>query len=395
MRVLISAYACSPHMGSEPGMAWNWIINLSNYCDLYVITEGEFKSKIENELKLKSINNIKFYYLPISDKIRNICWDQGNWKFYWYYRKWQKRAFILAKEIIKETNIDIIHQLNMIGFHEPGYLWKINNIPKIWGPIGGLGGIPIKFFHFKHTKGYFLNLLKLVLNKFHLLEPHIFLAFRKFDFILVCNKSFYNDILFFRNKNIQIFNETAILKINNINPTYNLKFKLLWVGKNVYRKSLFLAIEIFNKLVIHNPNIELHIIGVEKIDNLHHSIYFYSKKDHNFVINFYSKCNLLLFTSLHEGTPHVVLESISCGLPVICHDKDGQADIINKNCGIKIPCINFDNSVTVFSNEINRLINDKVYYNNLLESTIKRANDLLYEKRIKELIDIYKHILND
>lgn len=25
MKILINAYACSPGMGSEPGMAWNWV----------------------------------------------------------------------------------------------------------------------------------------------------------------------------------------------------------------------------------------------------------------------------------------------------------------------------------------------------------------------------------
>ena len=30
MKILINAYACSPGMGSEPGMAWNWVSNLAN-----------------------------------------------------------------------------------------------------------------------------------------------------------------------------------------------------------------------------------------------------------------------------------------------------------------------------------------------------------------------------
>lgn len=45
--VLINAYACSPNMGSEPGMAWNWCVNLANYCELHIITEGEFRDTIE------------------------------------------------------------------------------------------------------------------------------------------------------------------------------------------------------------------------------------------------------------------------------------------------------------------------------------------------------------
>ena len=43
--ILINAYACSPDMGSEPGMAWNWCVNLANYCELHIITEGEFRDR--------------------------------------------------------------------------------------------------------------------------------------------------------------------------------------------------------------------------------------------------------------------------------------------------------------------------------------------------------------
>ena len=46
LSLLINAYACSPNMGSEPGMAWNWCANLANYCELHIITEGEFRDKI-------------------------------------------------------------------------------------------------------------------------------------------------------------------------------------------------------------------------------------------------------------------------------------------------------------------------------------------------------------
>lgn len=47
MKILINAYACSPGMGSEPGMAWNWVSNLAKFCELYIITEGEFRDRIE------------------------------------------------------------------------------------------------------------------------------------------------------------------------------------------------------------------------------------------------------------------------------------------------------------------------------------------------------------
>lgn len=50
LSILINAYACSPNMGSEPGMAWNWCVNLAKYSELHIITEGEFRNEIEAAL---------------------------------------------------------------------------------------------------------------------------------------------------------------------------------------------------------------------------------------------------------------------------------------------------------------------------------------------------------
>ena len=51
INVLINAYAVSPIWGSEPGVGWNWIINLSKDCNLFIITEGEWRAEIENAVK--------------------------------------------------------------------------------------------------------------------------------------------------------------------------------------------------------------------------------------------------------------------------------------------------------------------------------------------------------
>ncbi|MDE7397072.1 MAG: glycosyltransferase family 1 protein, partial [Muribaculum sp.] len=136
LNILINAYAVNPHWGSEPGMGWHWIVNIARYCNVYVITEGEWREEIEAEVaKLPYRGNIRFFYLPVSDKVRRMCWNQGDWRFYGYYRKWQEQALAVAREIIADHHIDIIHQLNMIGFREPGSLWKIDGIPFVWGPV--------------------------------------------------------------------------------------------------------------------------------------------------------------------------------------------------------------------------------------------------------------------
>ena len=165
LRILVSAYACSPEMGSEPGMAWNWCSNLAKYCTLYIITEGEFQDKINKTLSsLPQGKNMHFYYNPVPDEVRRMCWNQGDWRFYKYYRIWQWQTYEIAQNICQHTHIDILHQLNMIGFREPGYLWKIPNVPFVWGPIGGLKQFPTAYLKGCGLKIKLFNRIKNLIN---------------------------------------------------------------------------------------------------------------------------------------------------------------------------------------------------------------------------------------
>ena len=56
-------------MGSEQGMGWHWITNLAHYCELFVITEGEYRSQIEEWLSRAEnedlAKRLHFYWNPI------------------------------------------------------------------------------------------------------------------------------------------------------------------------------------------------------------------------------------------------------------------------------------------------------------------------------------------
>lgn len=171
INVLINAYAVAPNWGSEQGLGWNWVINLAKYCNVHVITEGEWRKEIEEAVdKLPHKANLHFYYNPLPDKVRRLCWNQGDWRFYWHYRKWQEKTLEIAREIINHQKIDIIHQLNMIGFREPGSLWKIDGIPFVWGPIGAMKEVSLGYTDGLDSKAKFKFRLKNHVSRWQMLH---------------------------------------------------------------------------------------------------------------------------------------------------------------------------------------------------------------------------------
>ena len=64
--------------------------------------------------------------------------------------------------------------------------------------------------------------------------------------------------------------------------------------------------------------------------------------------------HLFVTTSLKDLTSTVILEALGSGVPVICPDHCGFADVVNEQCGIKIPIGNVREFETGLSRAISR-----------------------------------------
>lgn len=408
INVLINAYAVSPSWGSEQGMGWNWIVNLAKYCHLDVITECEWQSEIEDAVsKLSQNRNLEFHYLPVSDKVREMCWNQGDWRFYWYYEKWQRRALSKAIEICTNKQIDVIHQLNMIGFREPGYLWKIKGKPFVWGPIGGMELMPMSYLQGAPLRQRLFNRVKNTINKFQYSHSIRVRQAIERSSALISAVTGVQDILSQRyNKDSILINETGVeinMSAKKVQSKPNTPLKLIWVGKFDFRKQLPIAVR--SVIATNNSNIELHICGtgnesvIEKIRSIAEAgsiskqIYWHGNVPHDQMAEMMSKCDMLFFTSIMEATSTVVLEAISVGLPVLCFNTCGFGPIVKDFAGITVEISNPDKSIKDFAHQIQKIYNNRNILNNISDRIIAKRNFLSWDSKARMTIDLYKKCL--
>jgi glycosyltransferase involved in cell wall biosynthesis len=71
----------------------------------------------------------------------------------------------------------------------------------------------------------------------------------------------------------------------------------------------------------------------------------------------------MLFPSIDEGTPWVVLEALSVGVPVLSHDCCGMADIIEDE--FLIPPISYENSIVEFSGLVMKTFKSSTFRDNI------------------------------
>lgn len=407
MKILINAYACSPGMGSEPGMAWNWVSNLAKFCELHIITEGEFREKIETVVPtLEQGGNMHFYYNPVSEKIRKMCWNQGDWRFYKYYREWQWKTYLLAKDICQKEHIDILHQLNMIGFREPGYLWQLseeNGVPFVWGPVDAKDKFPVAYLDGAGLKTKLFMRLKNFLTGIQLrYSKRVLLAARQSSVIFSASSNSQRSFKKYMNIDSPLLNETGCYVQDHpiVDKTDKETFDVLWVGKMDFRKQLALALQTVAKS--ENNKLRLHIMGggdAESYQSLAKSYgiadkcIWHGAVSHDEVQDIMQKSDIFLFTSVAEGTPHVVLEAISNNLPVVCFDTCGQGDAVNDKVGRKIPLSFPCQSVSDFAKLLNELEDNRSLLKQLSENCKERQQELSWEEKAKTMMEWYEKIL--
>ena len=404
-KILVSSYACSPDRGSEPGMGWNWCIHLAKHCELYIITEEEFREKIEAALPdLPQGENMHFYYNPISERAREMSKNQGDWRFYIYYKRWHKKTLEIAKQVIAEHKIDILHQLNMIGFREPGYLWKIKDIPFIWGPVDAKESFPINYLGETELKTKLFIRLKNLITRFQLqYSRRVNKAAQSAFVVLSASSNSQRSFRKYFNIDSPVLNETGckIIETDSKNILPEKKLNVLWVGKMDYRKQLGLALQ--SIAMINNSDIVIHIVGggddasYKKLANslnIANQCIWHGIVDHKTVQSLMRESDLLLFTSVAEGTPHVVLEAISNNLPVVCFDTCGQGDSVNEKVGVKIPLTNPKQSVKDFSNALNSLFHNRQILNEMSLNCKQLQKELSWENKALAMVNYYEKALS-
>jgi len=408
-KILISCYACSPLRGSEPGMGWRFVKEISKHHEVHVIVEKEkWESDIKQYLtKYPDLaTNLYFHFIAKkrNRKLRKI-WPPS---YYWFYKQWQKKAYQLAENLNNKENFDLIHQLNMVGYREPGYLWNIDK-PFVWGPIGGMKNTPWSLFSIFNLHGKIFYGGRNIFNslQLQLLKRPKLAAMRANNTLIAATPDIKNTILKLWNRDAEIITEVGVeqsvsTKINIREVDSNLN--IVWSGQHTSGKALNILLKSLGKLP-KNINWSLHILGTGKetkrwkklAKSLHinTNCKWYGWIPRLEAEKIMKSGHLFCITSLKDLTSTVTLEAISLGLPVICLDHCGFSHVINDNCGIKISVTTPKNIILDFKNAIEYLYRDEILRQQLSRGAFLRAKKFLWEGKINKLNKIYKQLLHE
>ena len=416
MRILLSCYYFSPYRGGEAAVGWKYATGLAGLGHDVTVLYGDLSDKepmrkdierYEAEVGLPA--NLTAIHVPPDQMTQTIHdWHAkpGLWFLYYpAYRRWQMSAFKEARRLHAEHAFDIAHHLTIIGFREPGYLWNLG-IPFVWGPINGAASMPWGFIPGLGWKGRYQHVLRNLLNWLQIRLPsrsrkaaeHA----SKIWAVTEEDRRMVEDVWGFQAETMIETGATPDLAAKVRNHAPEKPLCLIWCGLLEARKSLHLVLHAIAQLP-KGIDCELHVIGdgaeaghwraLGESLELGERVRWRGRVTHAEAQKLMATGHVLIHSSVKEGTPHVVLESMAQGMPVICHDACGMGVAVDETSGIKVPMLNPETSITGFRDAILRFCREPGLLEKLSEGALRRAHELSWENKVRTIGDAYRKIL--
>ncbi len=348
LKVLISAYACRPGEGSEPGVGWNIVRELAKYHQVWVLTRENNRPAIEAELQKNPLPGVEFIYCEPSALLQKLNKNQR--LVYLHYYLWQISAYFIARKLHQHINFDLVHHVTYVRYAAPSFL-ALLPVPFVWGPVGGGEVAPIAFRKEFNASGKRYELIRDIIRNIGEFDPFVRLTAQRSILARATTEDTAKRLQKLGATQIEIISQLGLSQDEILQLAEAVKFernsiKFVSIGRLLHWKGFHLGLQAFAQANL-PENTEYWIIGdgkerqnlealVEKL-GIKNQVKFWQKLPRQETLNQLKQCLALVHPSLHESGGLVCLEAMAAGCPVICLDIGGPALQVTEETGFKIP----------------------------------------------------------
>lgn len=349
LKIFVSAYACEPHLGSEIGVGWHWVLEMSKYFDLYVLTRESNRHTIEPWVaQHPEYRHIRFYYYDLPKWAR--FWKRGMKGVRFYYNLWQMGSNAIVRRVMQEHSIKIFHHVTY-----GNVMWEVSRYGQrqcfIWGPVGGLETIPAEYTTHYDAQASRLERVRRMAVRMMRFTPSFRQRCKRATLILCKTEvTRHNLPEAYRHKGI-LFTDVAVEggKVQQLtaNQQTHTRTNFVAIGRLDAWRGFDLAIEAMAIAVKHNPNIHLTIVGhgtdrprLERLVDTHDLRQYITFAGHVPMTAYYvymHQSDAVINPSLKEGAVTVSFDSMAMGKPLLCIDTTGYTRYFSNDYAIVVP----------------------------------------------------------
>ena len=408
MKIIVSAYACEPYKGSEPGIGWHFVNQMSKYHEVHVITRANNRSVIEADIGIEKKSNLIFHYYDIPKTIS--FWKKGKRGYQFYYYLWQIFVFFKFKKLINNGSFDIVHHLTFGANWMPSLLMLTKPF-SIWGPVGSediykpiIKTLPfktrlkevvrsaVKFFFYYIDPVRWISLLNadLILNHS---SKHASYRYPKW-----CQKKVRDHIQTGLNTSEPEYRNIKSLKESSSSVT-----RLIIASELVAWKGVVLSSEVFAEIASKRNDVELIVLGegeeksaMESVFSAYKvegKVFFKGFVDKQTLMNELHDADILLYPAYHHGLATIILQSMYSFLPIITMDGDIISDVVHDKCGLSASGNSIKEIKKVLIANTQSLIDDRELRKKLAITGREMVNNTYeWEQLILQMQSVYKQV---
>jgi glycosyltransferase involved in cell wall biosynthesis len=332
-------------------VGWNWVLQISRFHEVWVITRANNQEPIEKALATKPLPNVHWVYFDLPRWAR--FWKKGGRGVYAYYYLWQLAVYFVGRRLHRYVTFDLVHHVTFGTFWFPSFL-SLLPVPFVWGPIGAGLPAPRPFWKEFSLRGRVNEGLRVVALLLARLDPVRAMTEDKACAILAVSSATAREIKLRNQHKITLFSQVGFDssefdEVGSSRSRGSGPFTLLSVGRLLHWKGFALAIKAFATFHEAFPKSQHWIVGdgpeKAKLTELAISlglsgcVHFISTLSRGDYLAHVRCSDLLFYPSLHEPGAFVIVEAMATGKPVVCLDLGEPALQVTAETGIKVPII--------------------------------------------------------
>ena len=403
MKILLSAFACAPNVGSETGGGWFYALELAKTHEVWVLTDESRRIHIENFSQPLPDTLSFVYYRPKPLSIVEL----NSHTAHLIYQAWQMGAWAVAKALDAQHNFDVCWHLTYGVFRQPSWMWKVGK-PFVFGPVGGGERAPTRLLAGVPASEILRELIRDMANAVAWWLPGLRSTYKHAALIIARTEDTRQVLPVWAQKKTVVQQEIggySARMATTARSGHSGHLRVLFAGRLLGWKGIHLAILAFYQFlqaggkgaltIIGEGPMETHLKSLTRTLELTNQINFVNRLPQNELFMRYAEFDLLLFPSLHDSGGNVVIESLSFGLPVICLDLGGPCSFVDESCGIVVPAhhANKQEVVNALAHALFRIFSDPAFHKTLCQGALKQAENMTWQKQVQRVVALVQRVV--
>jgi len=388
LKVLVSAYACEPGQGSEPGVGWRLALELARHHDIWVLTRANNRSAIELAQAAHDGPTPRFLYYDLP--LWAGWWKSGGRGVQAYYYLWQLGSRAVAARAHRHERFDVVHHLTFGRYWSPSGVAGLG-VPFVWGPLGGGETTPAPFRKALGFRGRRYEVLRDVARSIGEHDPLVGRTAARATIAIASTSDTLARLRRLGCRDARLLlqmgvdpNEAAVLQATaaEVSPTNPMPedrrrqpddgrdrregVAFFTLGRLIHWKGVHLAVAAFARANL--PGSTLTIIGdgpqlpelrAQAIqEGVADRVRFPGGLTRDEALRWVRDHDVMIHPSLHDQAPAAVFEALALGKPVVCLDIGGPAQQVSEDVGFVVPVLDPDQVVSDMATAMRRLATD-------------------------------------